>query len=78
MSTAVARPPQLFDVPAGAPPRACRSCGASIYFIRTARGALMPVDCSVPTGLAPTAKTTGRGASHFAICPNADAHRRPR
>lgn len=43
----------------------CRSCGAEIEWKKTAAGKLMPVD-----------KDTGE--SHFATCPNAASHRKPR
>lgn len=42
----------------------CRSCGAAIYWCRTKRGSRMPVD--------------PEGTSHFATCPDAAEHRRPR
>jgi hypothetical protein len=53
-----------FLIPAGEPIRSCRSCGASIYWILTASGKRMPVDPD--------------GTSHFATCPNAAHHRKPR
>lgn len=53
-----------FDIPPKAPPRACRSCSATIYWIQTDKGRLMPVDPD--------------GTSHFATCPNASEHRKPR
>lgn len=45
-------------------PGNCRSCGSAIYWCRTKRGSRMPVD--------------PEGTSHFATCPDADEHRRPR
>lgn len=57
--------PLTFFVPPGTPLRACRSCGAGIFWIVTALGKKMPVN-----GVAKT--------SHFATCPNAKQHRRPR
>ncbi len=51
-----------FPIPPATPVKACRSCGAGIYWIVTAKGKRMPVDPD--------------GTSHFATCPNADQHRR--
>lgn len=48
------RPPVRFEIPVGASPKSCLSCGARIFFIETARGKRMPVD---PDGI-----------SHFATC----------
>jgi hypothetical protein len=41
-----------------APILPCRSCGAPIYFVRTERGKLMPMDAET-------------GETHFATCPQA-------
>lgn len=57
------RAPVTSDIPAGTAPTSCKSCGAVIFWIKTAAGKSMPV--------------TGAGISHFADCPNADAHRKP-
>jgi hypothetical protein len=51
-----------FTIPAGTPVKACKSCGAGIYWIRTAAGKAMPCDPD--------------GTSHFASCPQADQHRK--
>lgn len=55
----------------------CRSCNASIIWFRTAAGKNMPVDSdTVQSGDA--LLDLSRHKSHFATCPNANAHRRPR
>jgi hypothetical protein len=51
-----------FAIPVGTPVAACKSCGAGIHWIKTAKGKNMPVDPD--------------GTSHFATCPNADQHRK--
>lgn len=56
----------------------CRSCGAPIIWLRTRSGSNMPVDAdTVPLGddgpFDPKVHT-----SHFATCPHAREHRRPR
>lgn len=59
----------------------CRSCGATIIWMRTNKNArMMPVDFFEtelgriqPTHFDPKTMT-----SHFATCPNADQHRKPR
>jgi hypothetical protein len=53
-----------FPIPPSAVQKACRSCTAPIYWIDTKAGKRMPVNPD--------------GSSHFATCPNADAHRKPR
>lgn len=53
----------------------CRSCQASIVWMKTARGANMPVDAdSVDEGDDLFDHT--RHVSHFATCPNAAQHRK--
>lgn len=72
----------------------CRSCGAPIRWVKTMHGRNHPIDAMpVPDGdwvLRPSAMGTlmvrytliqgdaERYTSHFATCPNADRHRRPR
>lgn len=73
----------FFEVPAGTRPAQCRSCLATIYWIETASGRRMPVDCEVDGGHTPSeprsrVSVDGTGVSHFATCPNADEHRRAR
>ncbi len=53
-----------FQIPADARSSACRSCGATVFWIETHRAKWMPVDRD--------------GTSHFANCPHAAQHRRPR
>lgn len=68
---------------------ACRSCGAPIIWCLSGNGKTMPVD-AVPTGegnvrILADEKTVraivgpgGNRLSHFATCPNAAQHRKPR
>lgn len=71
----------------------CRSCGAPILFVKTEKGNLIPLDAEpyVPPGLFVIARdiavslehATGPAGpvlyrSHFATCPNAKKHRKPR
>ena len=60
-----------FLVPEGTAATGCRSCRAVAYWVTTAAGAQMLVDCAVPGGRAPTATEAGEGVSHFATCPQA-------
>ncbi len=82
MTTAVKGP--FFDVPAGTPATQCRSCGAVAYWIKTAAGKPMLVDCDVPGGCEPwkgvpgDGEHDGRGVSHFSQCPDADQWRKAR
>lgn len=46
----------------GSHPLACRSCGARVLFVTTAKGKTMPIDPN--------------GDSHFATCPQAATWRR--
>ncbi len=57
----------------------CRSCGAIIMWMRTKSGKRMPVNYgSIPLN-DPGVFDPERGhISHFATCPNADKHRKPR
>lgn len=59
-----------FEVQANARVDACRSCRTETYWIRTARGAPMLVDCDVVGGRRPDGVTVGRGVAHFATCPH--------
>lgn len=67
-----------FAIPKGTPQGKCRSCRAAIYWVTTPMGKSMPVDVAVPDGVQPTREKDGRGISHFATCPQADEHRRPK
>lgn len=57
----------------------CSSCGADIVWFRTKSGKRMPVDerTTQPTDREDQLDLK-RHVSHFATCPNADQHRRPR
>ena len=69
---------------------ACSSCGAPITWAKTVNGKMIPLDSEPaerPTGLftlrsdrgelfADSAAGTPVYISHFATCPNADAHRK--
>ena len=60
--------PKRFVIPPNARDAKCKSCGAPIAWVKTTAGKNMPVDTSAEH----------YGESHFAHCPNADAHRKPR
>lgn len=70
--------PQWLEIPAGTQPARCRSCDQVVYWITTATGKKMPVSVEEFGAFAPTARDPGHGISHFADCPYANAHRRPR
>jgi aspartate 1-decarboxylase len=66
----------------------CRSCGATVEWVVTAKGSRMPLDIQTPpgkgnivvdNGIARAVKV-GEGVriSHFATCPNAAKHRSPK
>lgn len=57
----------------------CRSCKALVVWFRTPKGKRMPVDeaTTLPTDAEHQLDLT-RHKSHFATCPHADEHRRPR
>jgi hypothetical protein len=67
-ATAPKRPPRTFPIPEGATPVLCRSCGDSVFWILTPNMKRMPID----------AFGAHKGESHFATCPQADQHRKPR
>ncbi len=54
---------------------ACRSCGASIMFIRTPAGKNTPVDATPIIGYDADGSVLTIHLSHFATCPYADRHR---
>jgi len=65
----------------------CASCGAPIIWALTERGRRMPLDATPTTGAilltsasspVPTAKFGPVYTSHFATCPHADQHRKPK
>jgi len=59
----------------------CKSCGASIKWVVTPSGKLTPIETKgikvwvIENG---AAKLVHGFQSHFANCPNADKHRRPK
>jgi hypothetical protein len=55
----------------------CRSCGAAIVWFKTSAGKNMPVDAAGVTQEDLVLDLT-RHTSHFATCPQANQHRRPR
>lgn len=63
----------------------CRSCGAAIVWAVTAAGKRMPLDAKPERRLVregrqepPLVVVTDTYTSHFATCPNADQHRKPK
>lgn len=61
---ATKREPTRFEIPPQTRPANCSSCRAQIFWIVTKAKKRMPVN--------------GDGTSHFATCPNADLHRKPK
>ena len=58
---------------------ACKSCGAAIVWVKTKGGKNMPVDADTFKAGDPSVFMPEIGhQSHFATCPNADKHRKPR
>lgn len=55
----------------------CRSCRAQIIWFKTGAGKNMPVDADTVAPEDDELDLT-KHISHFATCPNADQHRRPR
>jgi hypothetical protein len=55
----------------------CTSCQAPIVFLTTKRGSNMPVDAD---SVKPEDRDyeAGRHIPHFAVCPHASQHRKPR
>jgi hypothetical protein len=57
----------------------CRSCHAKIVWFKTAAGKNMPVDAdTVEPNDDVNELDLSRHQSHFASCPNADKHRKPK
>lgn len=54
----------------------CKSCGASIEWIKTTGGKPMPVDAKVITIVTDAGNVVRGRESHFATCPDAAAHRK--
>lgn len=55
----------------------CRTCQARIIFLETNKGNRMPVD-AYTVEADDELFDPSRHTSHFAVCPGADKHRRPR
>ena len=73
----VAAQPRLRDAALGV--TECSSCGAAIVFLKTTKGAWMPVDRgSLPTNfdIDQVFRPALGHVTHYATCPNADEHRR--
>lgn len=71
--------PRIFEVPAGTKASLCRaeSCRAQIFWIETAAGKKLPIDCAPKHGGSPPSETrSGAGVPHFSTCPEADRFRR--
>lgn len=56
----------------------CRSCGADLTYIRTKSGRLMPVSGSRLTLVTDAGEIITGRESHFASCPGANEHRKPK
>ena len=56
------KPVKTYKVDTDAPPSKCKSCGATVYWIKTFKGKNMPVNPD--------------GVSHFATCKQADKWRK--
>lgn len=57
----------------------CKSCKADIMWTRTDSGKAMPLDAEPEKRIViagATAKVVDTYTSHFATCPNAEAHRK--
>lgn len=79
----VPRPPKFYNVPTHAQFSVC-SCGVRQYWIETAKGGKMPVNCAVEGGVLPqivvgekgAEHVTGRGINHFEDCPDRERYRK--
>ncbi len=56
----------------------CKSCGAEIEFIRTKAGRLAPVNQKRITIVTNSGDVISGRQSHFASCPGASEHRKPK
>jgi hypothetical protein len=69
---------------AGRAIRTCSSCGALIVWFKTEAGRPHPVNATsvqaadMNLDLQTKSHPQGKHISHFATCPNADKHRKPR
>lgn len=57
---------------------ACRSCAAPIVWIRSPVGKAIPCDPAVIVVVTDQGQVVRGRVSHFATCPQAAQHRRPR
>jgi hypothetical protein len=57
-------------------PIECRSCGASIVFLKTSTGKNMQVNAETVSAGDTEFEPAAGHESHFASCSNADGHRR--
>lgn len=55
----------------------CRSCDAAVVWLVTDRGKSMPVDAET-VAVDDTTFDPRKHRSHFATCPDANQHRKPR
>jgi hypothetical protein len=56
----------------------CRSCGDAIVGVKTSTGKNMPVDAHTYEENDGLVYVPDKHISHFATCPNADKHRKPK
>jgi hypothetical protein len=65
-------PSGYHEVPAGAKPERCRSCGATVVWAKTSRGADIPLNVEKQLSIA------GKqyGQTHFITCPHGREWRR--
>ena len=70
--------PIFFTVLSGTPPAVCKaaSCRKPIYWITTAKGNPMPIDCDAPGAKPPTRMLPGHGVPHWATCPEAKSFKK--
>lgn len=54
----------------------CRTCGATIDFIHTIKGKLMPVDMERLTVVTEKGEVVNGRKPHWVTCPHADSHRK--
>lgn len=71
------RPPNFYTIPMGAKPVKCRSCPTFIYFVRTHRGKLIPIEVrdTIEGSRRPGPLHDGKGEPHHAFCPAAQTWR---
>jgi hypothetical protein len=75
------RAPKLYEVPPGTIPRPCNgpNCRKDIHWIKTPKGASMPIDCAAGEGcVPPTSERPGSGVPHWGTCPDFKGFKRPK